>query len=232
MRRKCNSQHWMLASLIAIAATTQLQAAPATSAIERVEIVAEKMCCQGCARKVSGQLYAARGVREVGVDMSTHTLTVTLPRPNAIALGQLWSAVEESDGGPTKLVTAEATYTLARRDESSVDGQRPLTETAPLSIAIDNLHCKGCATKIAAKLYALKGVMKVSVDMQQETLFVAFSPDTVISPWLLIAAVQNAGERPLSVSGPHGTLAIEWVTELTPKNHQQARQTTHGGIQR
>lgn len=228
-RMRLLSERWMAIAVL-VAATTAGQAAPPTSSLERVEIVAEAMCCKGCARKVSGQLYAARGVREVGVEMSTHTITVSLPSPNATTLGQLWEAVEKGEGGPTKLVTAEATYSLVRPDVEG--GGLPDPSTRPPTIVIDNLHCKGCAKKIAAQLYAVKGVTKVSVDLERETLYVQSRPNMTPSPWRLIGAVRNARERPLAVSGPYGTLAIEWATKPAPKHHQQAQQTNSGGIQR
>ena len=233
MRRKCKNIATLLLTVAsATAAQSFAEAATPQTGNQQVKIVAEGMCCKGCARKVSGQLYAARGVKEVGIDLNTHTVTVSLPRPNAATLGQLWHAVEQGDGGPTKLVTSEATYTLIRPKVDPNVAQATQRSNEPVSIVIDNLHCKGCAKKIAAQLYALKGVTKVSVDMQTETLFVETSPDTAISPWLVINAVAKAKERPLTVTGPHGKLAIEWATKRAPKNHHQAQQDNAGGIQR
>ncbi len=228
-RMRLRIGRWLAVVAVAAMATAG-QAAPPMAGLDSVQIVAEKMCCKGCARKVSGQLYAARGVREVGVAMSTHTVTVSLPRPSATALGQLWEAVEKGEGGPTKLVTAEATYSLVRAEVGGESLAQPSTQ--PPTIVIDNLHCKGCAKKIAAQLYAVKGVTKVSVDMERETLYVESRPNTTPSPWRLVDAVRNAKERPIAVSGPYGTLAIEWATKQGPKHHQQAQQTNSGGIQR
>jgi len=94
MRMKCKVLLVGVMSLLASMTTSVTAAVP----IRQVQIVAEDMCCQGCARKVSGQLYAARGVKEVGVDMTTHTVTVSLPESKAATLGQLWHAVERGDG--------------------------------------------------------------------------------------------------------------------------------------
>jgi copper chaperone CopZ len=203
-------------------------AAPKQIPVEQVQIVAEKMCCQGCARKISGQLYAARGVKEVAVDMKTRTLTVALPQPNAAMLGLLWHAVEKGDGGPTKLVTAEATYALIRPEAEVDEVEQEQPANVPFSIVIGNLHCEGCANKIAAQLYAVKGVTKVSVDMQRETLILEVGPETQLSPWQLIDAVTQANEQPLAVNGFHGSLAIEWSAKRAPKNHQPSQQTILG----
>ena len=231
MHKKCHSYAALFVSLATISATTAVQAGPKQAQIEQVQILAEKMCCEGCARKTSGQLYAARGVRDVSVDLKSHTLTVALPKPNAAMLGKLWHAVEQGDGGPTKLVTTAATYTLIRPKAEASQSQRQ-QEKLPLSIAVENLHCQGCAKKIAAQLYAVKGVTQVSVDMERETLFVEARPETQLSPWRLIDAVTHAKERPIAVNGPYGTLAIKWATERAPKNHEQAQQSTSGGLQR
>ncbi len=227
MRMKCNFLFVGVMSLFACMATSAFAAVP----VHQVQIVAEDMCCQGCARKVSGQLYAARGVKEVGVDMKTRTVTVSLPESKGATLGQLWNAVERGDGNPKQLVTAEATYTLARPDQDA-NPRQTVGVAAPLTVAIDNLHCQGCANKIAAQLYTIKGVTHVSVDMQKGTLMVETLRDVQISPWAAIDAVSKAKERPLAVLGSHGQLTIEWATKTKPKNHQQAQQPNLGGIQR
>lgn len=207
-------------------------AAPPAAPIQHVEITAEKMCCAGCARKVSGQLYAAKGVRDVAVDLKAHTVRVTLPRPSAAKLGQLWHFVEQGDGGPSKLVTADATYTLIRPEADANTAQQLPPQNPPTYILIDNLHCQGCAKKIAAQIYAIKGVTKVSVDMAKETLIVETQRDAQVSPWNLIDAVTRASERPVGVIGSYGRLAIEWVTESQPKNNHQAQLPNFGGTQR
>lgn len=229
MHKKCRGSNRTLASLALCVLATGAPAFAAQSqpAIRQVQIVDEAMCCAGCARKVSGQLYATRGVREVGVDMKSRTLTISLPEPTPGVLGQLWHAVEKGNGTPTKLVTAEATYTLVRPKSDPTE-----SAVRPLTIAIDNLHCEGCATKIAGLLYAIKGVTKVSVDRERGLLFVESSRDVQLSPWACLDAVSKANERPLAVVGSHGELTIEWATAAAPKDHQQAQKPRTGGIQR
>lgn len=222
----------LVAGVAACCLSSRAVAAPPAAPIHQVEIVAEKMCCAGCARKVSGQLYAAKGVRDVTVDLKAHTVKVTLPRPNAAKLGQLWHFVEQGDGGPTKLVTAEATYTLIRPEAKANTVQQLPPQGSPTYIVIDNLHCQGCAKKIAAQIYAIKGVTKVSVDMEKETLIVETQRDAQVSPWNLIDAVTRAKERPVGVIGSYGKLAIKWATKAQPKNHQQAQLPNFGGTQR
>lgn len=229
MHKKCY-RNVLLFSIFAFAVGTKLpaQAVQQSPSDRRVEIVAEEMCCKGCARKVSGELYAARGVKAVEVDMESHVVSVSLSPQKSATLEQLWQAVEKGDGGPTKIITADATYTLTRpaaKKESAELKAGP----SPISIVIDNLYCKGCAQKIAAQLYTVKGVTKVSVDLQKETLFVESRPAAALSPWQVVAAVTKAKERPLAVQGPHGTLAIKWTKERVHEEHPHSHDSKIGG---
>lgn len=229
MHRMCRETMILSLAIAFIFTAMPLYAARPQVPDQQVQIVAAEMCCQGCARKVSAQLYAARGVKDVQVDMDIRTVTVTLPEPNTWMLGQLWQAVAQGEGGPTKLTTAEASYTLTvAQAEQAIAPQAD----ANLYIVIDNLHCKGCAQKIAAQLYAIKGVTQVSVDLQQETLIVQTRPDVVLSPWTAMDAVAKTNERPLSLSGRHGTISIAYAKPQSPKNHDQANSQFGGGIQR
>lgn len=226
MHRMCQSL--LLATfVVAQCATAIAQSIHPPRTDRRVEIVAEGMCCQGCARDISGQLYAAKGVKSVEIDMHKQVVSISLsPGKNSAPLGQLWYAVEQHKGYPVKLVTAEATYTLTPLEKST---QAVNTAT---SIIVDNLHCMGCAKKIGAQLYAVKGVTKVQSDLQRDTVTVETRSKAPISPWQAIAAVMRANERPLAVTGSHGTLSIEWAAKRKPKTHKHAHQSITGGIQR
>ena len=226
--------NYLIAAAISIAAASSTgfaQTAAVPPGDSEVQVIAEKMCCKGCAQKVSGQLYTLKGVKSVGVDLSTHTVNVTLPSPSATTLGRIWHAVEQGEGGPASLSTSTAAYQIVRpQNEQELRAVQQMGATQ--HIVIDNLHCKGCAQKIAAQLYALKGVTKVSVDMERETLIVETNPKTPVSPWLVIDAVSAAKERPVAIRGNYGTLAITWATEAAPKSIHQAQQLINGGIQR
>jgi copper chaperone CopZ len=145
-------------------------------------------------------------------------------------LGQLWHAVEKGKGIPTKLVTAEATYTLVRPAIDQAE-QSPAAG-APIVVTIDNMHCQGCANKIAGQISTLKGVTKVSIDMEGGLLVVETSRNIQLSPWAVIDAVAKANERPLAVVSSQGEMTIEWVAEAAPKDHEQAQQPRSEGIQR
>jgi copper chaperone CopZ len=70
-----------------------------------------KLHCQGCAKKVAGQLTQVAGVESVQGDLPTATLVVThkpgmLPSPKA-----MWEAVEKANHVPTKLEGPAGTFT-------------------------------------------------------------------------------------------------------------------------
>jgi copper chaperone CopZ len=229
MRRKRNTAHTLCLILTVVAATATAHAQVPKQPDQQVSIVASAMCCEGCAQKVTSNLYAARGVKTVDVVIETRTVTVTLPERGGASLGHLWDAVQQGEGGPTQLSTAEATYTFAA---ASTEAPTHVAKTKTF-LVIDNLHCMGCAQKLARQIYAAKGVKKVSVDLAKDTLIIETGPDSLISPWLVIDAAAKADERPLSVTGYYGKIAIEWATERTPKtDHHHAQQPASGDIQR
>lgn len=232
MHMKCSKLVVFTLGLLAVQVATPVNAITPQSPDHQVKIVADEMCCKGCARKVSGQLYAARGVKNVKVDMQTRTVTVSLPKPSGAMLGQLWNAVAQGDGGPSKLVTSEATYSLIPHQPGAPATQATQQNATTMNIVVDNLHCMGCARKIAGQLYVVKGVTQVSVDMQTETLIVQTQPGTSVSAWQVLDAVGQANERPTSITGSHGKLAIQWRNKAAVKHHQQAQNPLTGGSQR
>lgn len=219
------------------AAATLIACVPAAPAAQptappnaAITITAEKMCCQGCARKVSGKLYTVKGVKSVSVDLPTHTVTVSLPQQDIATVGALCDAVRQGVDGPATVTTAAAAYKLAPAE--SDDQAAELKKMGGTQrVVIDNLHCQGCARKIASRLYTIKGVTKVEVDMAHETLTVRTHAKAEISPWQTAAAVAQAGERPIAVTGAFGRLTIEYAEAAAPKDHQ-AQNPVSGGIQR
>ncbi|QDU89188.1 Heavy-metal-associated domain protein [Pirellulimonas nuda] len=212
---------WLAATL----ALGALCSAPAVAApVRSVEIVVEKMCCQGCARKVAGSLYTAKGVRGVEANVAAHTVTVQAPAGGAASLGALWEAVVAGDGGPTEMRTAEAVYRLTPAEDPKA------AAAAPFAIRVENLHCQECAQKIATQLYGVKGVKQVSVTMNDATLFVQASAETRLCPWAAVDVVSRAGERAVAVTGPHGELTVEWAAEAaTPSQPRHAVRAAPGG---
>lgn len=78
-------------------------------------------------------------------------------------------------------------------------------EPAHTAITVTKLHCAGCAKKIAAQLYTVRGVKEVRVDMKKNTLFVMPASNATPSPRALWVAVENAKYVPIRLACPNGT---------------------------
>ena len=86
-----------------------------------------------------------------------------------------------------------------------VASQASAAEPAWSSIQVKEMHCAGCAKKIAARLYAVRGVKEVRVDVDKKTLFVAPQQNATLSPRAMWEAVEKAKDHPIRLAGPSGT---------------------------
>lgn len=84
------------------------------------------------------------------------------------------------------------------------------TETA---IYVGSLHCKSCAKKVARKLYAVKGVVKVRADVKANVVVVTPQRKKQLDAKALWAAAQKAGFQPLKLAGPAGTFEPDAKTK-------------------
>lgn len=80
---------------------------------------------------------------------------------------------------------------------------------APTAITIIDMHCQGCAKKVAAQLYQVPGVAAVQADMQAKKLFVTAKEQALVSPRALWEAVEKAGKQPTRLEGPSGTFTAK-----------------------
>jgi hypothetical protein len=67
--------------------------------------------------------------------------------------------------------------------------------------------------RIATQLYRIRGVNKVGIDRATRALVVECSNETVISPWALATAVEQARDQTLAIGGPFGWFRIETAAE-------------------
>ena len=176
----------------------------------KVQVVANEMCCKGCAQKVAAQLYALPGVTEVRVDVPGRSVSITAKPSPKLTLEGIWQAVEKGKGGPSKLVTDQATYILMRPDSLKPEQRLPAGQ---YSLQVRSLENKDSAQRIANQLYKVRGVQTVSVDLVQRTLFVQSTSGAVVSLWNLATAAERAQSEPVSVGGPHGLLTIKRTAE-------------------
>lgn len=93
--------------------------------------------------------------------------------------------------------------TLATGRAALAAGKAP---PKPITIKVNDMHCGSCAKKIARKLYAVPGVVKVQTDLAKHTAVVTPQTDAPPDPKLLWKAVESAGFQPLLLTGDGYTL--------------------------
>lgn len=172
----------------------------------KVQVVADEMCCKGCAQKVAAQLYAAPGVTSVEADIPNRLVTVIAKPSPKLTLELIWQAVEKGKGGPSKLVTPDATYVLTRSENLKPEKR---LAAGRYSLEVRNMEDKEVAKQIANQLYAVRGVESIRVDMAQRMLLVQSANGISLSPWALATAVERAQGELTAVSGPYGVLTVE-----------------------
>jgi copper chaperone CopZ len=170
------------------------------------------MCCQGCVQKVAAQLYALPGITSVQGDVPKRIVTITGKPSPKVTLERIWQAVEKGKGGPSKLVSRSATYTLTKAEKVKPE-ERLATGQYRLEVAA--LPNDGEAKAITEQLYRIQGIDKVGVDLAQRTLAIHTSSSPAISPWVLVGAAERAHSQPMTVAGPFGVLSIERTIAAT-----------------
>ena len=83
--------------------------------------------------------------------------------------------------------------------------QATASEPAWSRIEVQTMHCAGCAKRIAARLYTVRGVKEVRVELSKKTLYVAPQNNVVLSPKAMWEAVVKAKDLPVRLAGPSGT---------------------------
>jgi copper chaperone CopZ len=201
-------------SLAAIVAIAGLEGgagqAAANAGNATFQIVADGMCCQGCAKKVAAQLYTAPGVINVQADVPNRLVTITAKPSPKLTLEKLWKAVEQAKGKPSQLTTPDAIYTLVGPDQLK-PGEQPQAGVYALTIA--DMHDLQRAEKVASHLRTVRGIESFNVDLASGVLLVRPAAKVQLSPWLLVAAALQAKESPVAVTGPFGRISIEPVTQ-------------------
>lgn len=212
---------------LAFAYGAAIERTAAQQALMKVQIVASDMCCQGCAQNVAAQLYAAPGVTSVEADVPTRTVTVTAKPSPKLTAQRLWAAVEQGKGGPTKLVTSQATYTWTRADAQAQDNRSTAGQYA---VVFQELNDRDLVQRIADQIYKLRGVASVGIDDAQHALVVQTS-GVALSPWSLAAAAEQAQAKPIAVRAPNGVFTIERTAGASHATAARPTTTqTQGGV--
>lgn len=89
---------------------------------------------------------------------------------------------------------------------------RAANNSAMISIQVTDMHCATCASKIARKIYAVPGVVRVDTNLQQHRAWI--TPQQAKSPSLRAVweAVEKAGFKPVRLDGPTGSFSSKPAT--------------------
>ena len=71
-------------------------------------------------------------------------------------------------------------------------------------IYVDDMHCAGCAKKIARKLYTVPGVVKVQTHLEKHFAVVTPQAGKQVSPRAVWEAVESIKFKPVKLQGPSG----------------------------
>lgn len=79
----------------------------------------------------------------------------------------------------------------------------------PTTIYVSEMHCEHCARKMAGKLFAVKGVVKVQASVEKKLLLVTPQAGKSISPRGVWEAVIAGEGDPVKLVGPSGTFSAK-----------------------
>ncbi|RIK79583.1 MAG: heavy metal transporter [Planctomycetota bacterium] len=82
-----------------------------------------------------------------------------------------------------------------------------------VAIYIGDMHCNNCAKKIAAKLYRVKGVVKVRTSVKENLAVVTPQAKKQIDAKAAWTAVTKAGFEPTKMVSPQGTFVADEKTK-------------------
>lgn len=77
------------------------------------------------------------------------------------------------------------------------------------TIVIPEMHCGGCAKKVAAQLSQVRGVAAAVPNVEARTITVTPQGQVVLSPRALWEAVEKAEKEPSRLEGPSGTFTAK-----------------------
>ena len=99
--------------------------------------------------------------------------------------------------------------TLAALAMVALAGSVRAADAVPTTITVEDMHCMGCAKKIAAQLYKVPGVAAIKADVPSSRLVVQSKPQQNPSPKAMWEAVEQAGYKPAKLEGAAGTFTAK-----------------------
>jgi copper chaperone CopZ len=123
----------------------------------------------------------------------------------------------------------------------AVAAEQPLSESTDIAavkkalkmrdgetaIFVGDMHCAGCAKKVARKLYGVKGVVKVRSDIKIDVAIVTPQQNRKLDPKALWAATEKSGIMPVKLIGPAGVIEADAKAKQAAldKQHDHAVET-------
>ena len=92
-------------------------------------------------------------------------------------------------------------------------------------IYVGDMHCGHCAKKIASKLYAVKGVVKVRTDVKADIAIITPQKKKTLDPLALWSAANASGFPALKLVGPTGTYVVDADKKTAKKVVKTAAKT-------
>jgi len=77
------------------------------------------------------------------------------------------------------------------------------------TVHVRDMHCENCARKIARKLFAVSGVVKVQASVKQDLVLVTPQAGKTLSARAIWEAVIDGEAEPTKLVGPSGTFTTK-----------------------
>lgn len=77
------------------------------------------------------------------------------------------------------------------------------------TISVSDMHCGGCAKKLATAMSKVAGVSKAETDLEAKTVKITPKAQSTVSPKSLWEAVESAGKTPTKLEGPNGSFTTK-----------------------
>lgn len=151
---------------------------------------------------------------------NTATKNITLACLTCVTLSL---AVSRATAAVTEATTPAAASTPATA-ETKVPKPKTKLKLAKNDtvIYVKDLHCKHCAKKIAGKLYAVKGVVKVRTDLKADVAIITPQAKKKLDPMALWNAANKSGFPALKLEGPAGTYVLDPKTKSAQRLPEKA----------
>jgi len=128
-----------------------------------------------------------------------------------LAVSQAGAAVTDTTPHTAPAPSAPVTSTL--KDSKPKPKTKLKLAKNDTIIYVKDLHCKHCAKKIASKLYAVKGVVKVRTDLKADVAIVTPQNKKKLDPMALWTAANKSGFPALKLVGPSGRYVLDPKTK-------------------